>query len=155
MKQNRSDTVSWFAGVGLYNAVVYEPRIFAAINPYYAFHFFARNGLNGWRMLGGILLCVTGTEAMFADLGHFNVPAIQVISPSLLLCILCFQICCEEGMTPSFYRFWLRSITHSGYTEPLLDRTLYVQLSFSCVAFPCLVLQVSTVALHILQFTGC
>ena len=32
-------------------------------------------------MLGGILLCVTGTEAMFADLGHFNIKAIQVLIP--------------------------------------------------------------------------
>ncbi|KAL6224074.1 hypothetical protein ACLB2K_002930 [Fragaria x ananassa] len=32
----------------------------------------------GWVSLGGIFLCITGTEAMFADLGHFNVKAIQV-----------------------------------------------------------------------------
>ena len=35
-------------------------------------------------MLGGILLCVTGTEAMFADLGHFSVTAIQVAFGLLL-----------------------------------------------------------------------
>jgi KUP system potassium uptake protein len=62
----------------LYNAVLYDPGVFAAMNPYHAVQFFVRNGFSGWRMLGGILLCVTGTEAMFADLGHFNVPAIQV-----------------------------------------------------------------------------
>ena len=53
--------------------------------PGYGVRFFLRNGWDGWQMLGGILLCITGTEAMFADLGHFNVPAIQVgCAPSSL-----------------------------------------------------------------------
>lgn len=73
------------AGVGLYNAIKFDPKVFAAISPHYAVRFFMRNGFDGWRMLGGILLCVTGTEAMFADLGHFSVTAIQVqLSPETL-----------------------------------------------------------------------
>jgi KUP system potassium uptake protein len=44
----------------------------------------------GWMSLGGILLCVTGSEAMFADLGHFNQLSIQIaftcmVYPSLIL----------------------------------------------------------------------
>ncbi len=66
------------AGIGLYNAIKFDAKVFAAVSPHYAVRFFARNGFDGWRMLGGILLCVTGTEAMFADLGHFSVTAIQV-----------------------------------------------------------------------------
>ena len=46
--------------------------------PGYGVQFFLRNGWGGWQMLGGVLLCITGTEAMFADLGHFNLQAIQV-----------------------------------------------------------------------------
>ena len=46
--------------------------------PGYGVRFFLRNGWDGWQMLGGVLLCITGTEAMFADLGHFNLQAIQV-----------------------------------------------------------------------------
>lgn len=79
------------AGIGLYNAITYDAKVFAAISPHHAVKFFARNNFDGWRMLGGILLCVTGTEAMFADLGHFSVTAIQVNSelpaaPQMLLC---------------------------------------------------------------------
>ena len=65
-------------GIGLYNIITFEPSVFAAVSPHYAVRFFIRNGFDGWRMLGGILLCVTGTEAMFADLGHFSIAAIQV-----------------------------------------------------------------------------
>lgn len=74
------DDVLLNAGVGLFNAIKYDAKVFAAISPHHAVKFFARNGFDGWRMLGGILLCVTGTEAMFADLGHFSVTAIQVQS---------------------------------------------------------------------------
>ncbi|MFQ6622952.1 hypothetical protein Gotur_001755 [Gossypium turneri] len=37
-----------------------------------------RRGKNGWISLGGVVLCITGTEAMFADLGHFSVRTVQV-----------------------------------------------------------------------------
>ncbi|GAU28515.1 hypothetical protein TSUD_156720, partial [Trifolium subterraneum] len=40
--------------------------------------YFKRNGKEGWLSLGGVFLCITGSEAMFADLGHFNVRAIQI-----------------------------------------------------------------------------
>ena len=42
------------------------------------FSYFLRTGTEGWRSLGGVLLCVTGCEALFADLGHFSRKSIQV-----------------------------------------------------------------------------
>ena len=54
------------AAIGIYNAASYHPAVFAAVLPTYAWQFFARNGWTGWQMLGGVLLCITGTEAMFA-----------------------------------------------------------------------------------------
>ncbi|KAJ9169589.1 hypothetical protein P3X46_017758 [Hevea brasiliensis] len=49
-----------------------------------------KNSLDAWSALGGCVLCITGAEAMFADLGHFSVKAIQiafscVVFPCLLL----------------------------------------------------------------------
>ncbi|KAM7477464.1 hypothetical protein LguiA_025677 [Lonicera macranthoides] len=73
--------VLWFlfiSGIGLYNLFKYEVGVLRAFNPAYIIHFFKRNGKKGWISLGGVVLCVTGTEAMFADLGHFNVLAVQV-----------------------------------------------------------------------------
>ncbi|KAA3466303.1 putative potassium transporter 17 isoform X1 [Gossypium australe] len=76
--------------VGIYSIIHHYPSIFKALSPYYIFHFFWRNGKEGWLMLGGTILCITGSEALFADLGHFNKSSIQIaflftIYPSLIL----------------------------------------------------------------------
>lgn len=76
--------------VGIYSIIHHYPNIFKALSPYYIFHFFWRNGKEGWLMLGGTILCITGSEALFADLGHFNRSSIQIaflftIYPSLIL----------------------------------------------------------------------
>ncbi|XP_065627407.1 probable potassium transporter 17 isoform X2 [Quercus suber] len=63
--------------VGIYSIMHHYPSIFKAISPHYIFHFFWRNGKEGWLLLGGTVLCITGSEAMFADLGHFNQRSIQ------------------------------------------------------------------------------
>jgi KUP system potassium uptake protein len=60
------------AGVGIYNLAVNGGEIFASLNPWQIVNFFARNGRGGWLMLGGVVLCITGAEAMYADLGHFT-----------------------------------------------------------------------------------
>lgn len=76
--------------IGLYNIICWNPRIIRAISPYYIIKFFAKTGKEGWISLGGILLCITGTEAMFADLGHFTASSIRlafafVIYPCLVV----------------------------------------------------------------------
>lgn len=76
--------------VGIYNVVYWNPSILRALSPYYAYKFFRNNGKDKWISLGGILLCITGTEAMFADLGHFTPFAIRiafagVVYPCLIL----------------------------------------------------------------------
>ncbi|CAM8956418.1 unnamed protein product [Rhodiola kirilowii] len=71
----------WFAfisGIGLYNWFKYDIGVFRAFNPVYIINYFKRNGKHGWISLGGVVLCITGTEAMFADLGHFSVRSIQI-----------------------------------------------------------------------------
>ncbi|KAK9117743.1 hypothetical protein Sjap_016690 [Stephania japonica] len=64
--------------VGVYNTVRWNPKILKALSPYYVIKFFRQNGKDGWISLGGILLCTTGTEAMFADLGHFTALSIRL-----------------------------------------------------------------------------
>ncbi|WVZ65151.1 hypothetical protein U9M48_014561 [Paspalum notatum var. saurae] len=76
--------------IGVYSIVRYYPGIFKAISPHYIVRFFLRNKKEGWRMLGGTVLCITGAEAMFADLGHFSKESVQIaflfsIYPSLVL----------------------------------------------------------------------
>ncbi|MBA0600722.1 hypothetical protein Gorai_003922 [Gossypium raimondii] len=83
----------WFLlliGIGFYNLHAYGFRVLRAVNPYYIVHYFRRRGKEGWISLGGVVLSTTGTEDMFADLGHFSVRAIQlsfsfVVMPSILV----------------------------------------------------------------------
>ncbi|ONK55161.1 uncharacterized protein A4U43_UnF6880 [Asparagus officinalis] len=76
--------------IGLYNIIRWNPRIYRALSPHYIIKFFKVTGKDGWLSLGGILLCITGSEAMFADLGHFSGTSIRVafvgmIYPCLVL----------------------------------------------------------------------
>jgi hypothetical protein len=51
-----------------------------AVSPHWAIRAFTGKGgfEEGWRLLAGVMLCVTGAEAMYADLGHFNAAAVTV-----------------------------------------------------------------------------
>ncbi|KAK9062332.1 hypothetical protein SSX86_019518 [Deinandra increscens subsp. villosa] len=83
----------WFlliGGIGIFNIWKYDSGVLRAFSPIYIFRYFKRRGKNGWTSLGGIMLSITGTEALFADLAHFPVSAIQlaftiVVFPCLLL----------------------------------------------------------------------
>ncbi|KAK6917009.1 Potassium transporter [Dillenia turbinata] len=83
----------WFlviGGIGIFNIWKYDSGILKAFSPVYIYRYFKRGGRDGWTSLGGIMLSITGTEALFADLAHFPVSAIQlaftlVVFPCLLL----------------------------------------------------------------------
>lgn len=82
----------WFLTIGILGLiwVLREPSVFAAVNPTYAGAFFWEHGWHGFLVLGAVVLCLTGTEAMYADLGHFGRHPIQiawycVVFPALLL----------------------------------------------------------------------
>lgn len=66
-------------GIGLYNTIHWNPKIVGALSPVYIINFFKATGKDGWIALGGILLCITGTEAMFADIGHFTSFSIRLV----------------------------------------------------------------------------
>ncbi|KAK1408019.1 hypothetical protein QVD17_39649 [Tagetes erecta] len=65
-------------GIGLYNIINWNPKVVYALSPHYIIKFFRETGRAGWLSLGGVLLSITGTEAMFADLGHFTAFSIRL-----------------------------------------------------------------------------
>lgn len=82
----------WFLSLALLgiNQITRYPKILAALNPYYAVHFFQANGLGSITILGAVFLVVTGGEALYADLGHFGKKPIRkgwffIVLPSLVL----------------------------------------------------------------------
>jgi len=71
--------VIWFVTLFITGAisVFLTPEILLALNPWYAIQFFIHNGLHGFFSLSMIVLCATGAEALFADMGHLGREPIQ------------------------------------------------------------------------------
>jgi len=82
----------WFSSIAALGLaqVLRRPEILAALDPRYAVSFFAVNRLHGIVVLGAVVLCITGGEALYADLGHFGRGPIRIswtalVFPALLL----------------------------------------------------------------------
>ncbi|XP_057510147.1 potassium transporter 11 isoform X1 [Actinidia eriantha] len=121
----------WFlliGGIGIFNIWQYDSGVLRAFSPVYIYRYFKRGGKNGWTSLGGIMLSITGTEALFADLAHFPVSAIQlaftvVVFPCLLLAYsgqAAYLMKNKEHVIDAFYR----SIPDSIYWPVFIVATL-------------------------------
>ena len=82
----------WFIAMALMglSGIVQHPTVLAALNPRYGLAYLFTNGTTGFLVLGGVFLCVTGAEALYADMGHFGPRPIRlswmtVVFPSLIL----------------------------------------------------------------------
>lgn len=66
--------VTWFIVIGTLGAMalVHRPEVVFAIDPRHAIAFATRHGIVGFTILGGVILAVTGVEALYADLSHFG-----------------------------------------------------------------------------------
>ncbi len=82
----------WFVtlgGLGIYN-ILEAPFVLNALNPIYAFNFFVNEFSVAFITLGAVVLCVTGAESLYADMGHFGRDPIKItwfsfVFPSLTL----------------------------------------------------------------------
>ncbi len=70
----------WFAAIALLGlrSIALEPAVLSALNPAYAVRFFVNNGWHGFFVLGAVVLCITGCEALYADMGHFGAKPIRL-----------------------------------------------------------------------------
>ena len=82
----------WFVAMAVMGlgGIVRHPQVFAALNPIYGISYLVSHGLTGFLVLGAVFLCVTGAEALYADMGHFGSRPIKlawfaVVFPSLIL----------------------------------------------------------------------
>jgi KUP system potassium uptake protein len=85
-------TLIWFATLAILGVthIATNPEILWAVSPHYAFGFIWANPGTAFIILGAVVLCVTGAEALYADLGHFGKKPIRVawfsiVMPSLVL----------------------------------------------------------------------
>ncbi len=84
--------VVWFATIGVLGAVHLAgcPGVLRAVHPVYAVRFFETHGRAAFLVLGGVVLVITGGEALYADMGHFGRRPIRLawftlVMPALLL----------------------------------------------------------------------
>jgi KUP system potassium uptake protein len=64
----------WFVALAVSGilSMIEAPQVLAAFNPYYAVRFLLENGFAGFIVLGEVILCATGGEALYADMGHLG-----------------------------------------------------------------------------------
>jgi KUP system potassium uptake protein len=84
--------LGWFVIIGVMGVswIVREPRVFAALNPEHALILLSQHKVSALAVLAGVFLCVTGGEALYADMGHFGKTPIRlgwilVVMPALVL----------------------------------------------------------------------
>ena len=82
----------WFVTIGALGlfGIVRHPGVLAALDPRYGLDYLFGHGLTGFLVLGGVFLCATGAEALYADMGHFGPQPIRLawyglVLPTLLL----------------------------------------------------------------------
>jgi len=84
--------VVWFIVIALLgvNMVMRHPQVLVALNPIYGLRFFISHGIQAFIALGGVVLALTGAEALYADMGHFGKRPIRLawfsfVLPALVL----------------------------------------------------------------------
>ncbi len=84
--------MAWFLVIAVLGgiAIARHPAVLAALDPRHALRYLAHSGRQGLLVLGGVFLCITGGEALYADMGHFGKGPIRrswylVVLPALLL----------------------------------------------------------------------
>ena len=70
----------WFVAIGLLglNQVVKDPAVLQGLSPTWGARFLVDHGAAGFLTLGGVVLAVTGAEALYADRGHFGAAPIRL-----------------------------------------------------------------------------
>ncbi|MCL1593268.1 MAG: potassium transporter Kup [Actinomycetia bacterium] len=105
--------IVWFLTMAVLGIgqLIKDPGVFVALNPIHGIRFFSNNGFRGFLALGSVFLVVTGSEALYADMGHFGRTPIRItwyglVLPSLVLTYFgqgAFLIANPEAVSNPFY----------------------------------------------------
>ena len=103
----------WFIAIALcgIRGIAKHPEVLQALSPHWAIRYFAEEPLTAFLSLGGVVLAITGAEALYADMGHFGREPIRrawflLVFPALILNYLgqgAFLIDDPSGSTNPFF----------------------------------------------------
>ena len=135
----------WFSSIALCGLpwILRNPRIIYSLSPHHGVLFFVHHKMHGFLALGSVVLCITGCEALFADMGHFGRRAIRtawytVAFPALLINYMAQgALMLERGATVSnpFYelvpRFALYPMVFIGACAAIVASQALISGAFS------------------------
>ncbi len=81
----------WFATIGTLGLlqIIERPHVLLAMSPGYALDLVVAQPWTVFVALGSIVLCVTGAEALYADMGHFGKGPIRMAWAGVIVCLVC------------------------------------------------------------------
>ncbi len=117
--------VIWFAALLLTGAagIFQHPSVLKAVNPYYAVKFVMTHGVVGFFVLSEVILCATGGEALYADMGHFGRAPITR-AWSVVFFVLLFSYMGQGAF-----------LMNNTSSENILFEMVYSQVSFLYIPF--------------------
>ena len=84
--------ILWFMSIAVLGiiSILKAPNVLNALNPYWGYSYFVRNGIGASIILGAVVLALTGAEALYADIGHFGKKPIRaafflLVMPALII----------------------------------------------------------------------
>jgi KUP system potassium uptake protein len=83
--------VLWFSTIGFLGLlqIIERPHVLVALSPLYAIDMAIAQPWTAFVALGSIVLCVTGAEALYADMGHFGRGPIRMAWAGVIVCLVC------------------------------------------------------------------
>lgn len=129
----------WFlliGGIGIFNIWKYDTSILRAFSPVYVIAFFRKGGIDGWASLGGIMLCING---------KISVCYYWIWSLLLFLIWILWLYSLNTGCAPF-------TGTETLFADVSHFPVLSVQIAFTLVAFPCLLLAYSGQAAYLMKY---
>ncbi len=128
--------ILWFITLFLSGifSILLSPEILLAINPYYAAKFFLHNGIHGFFSMSLIVLCATGAEALFADMGHLG------REPIRYAWIMVFVAVLMSYMGQAAYL-----LRHSDVANPLFEM-VFSEVSILYIPFLLLMIAATVIA---------
>ena len=135
--------VGWLFGpvIGLFfvviavaglHQVIPHPGVIQGLSPVWGIRFLVDHGVYGWLTLGGVVLCCTGAEALYADRGHFGASPIRltwfgIVFPAVMLSYLgqaAFILSHPRGVNESSFNPFFQMIPHTLLVPMVILATL-------------------------------